>query len=177
MARRADAEIQFLHVGHRLWPSRMEPWPLQGRERAHVRLLQDRRGEREPAALPAHPGLRHGHAHRAGSEYERRWHPGATCGRRVRAAWPQRRFRSRAMIELEERLAKYLRVKLGASDLTVANLARIPGGASRETYRFRARYNGRDRGLILRRDPVASLIETERATEYRAYEAFHRLGL
>jgi aminoglycoside phosphotransferase (APT) family kinase protein len=81
------------------------------------------------------------------------------------------------MIDLEERLAKYLRVKLGAPDLTVASLARIPGGASRETYRFRARYNGRDRGLILRRDPNSSLIETERTTEYRAYEAFHRQGL
>src|SRR5262249_55050707 len=61
------------------------------------------------------------------------------------------------------------------------NLARIPGGASRETYRFRARYrkNGQnhDRALILRRDPPASLIETERSVEYRAYEAFHKLGL
>jgi len=85
------------------------------------------------------------------------------------------------MIELEQRLAEYLRAKLGAPDLTVANLARIPGGASRETYRFRARYaaNGKslDRGLILRRDPAASLIETERSTEYRAYQAFHKLGL
>ncbi len=85
------------------------------------------------------------------------------------------------MIELEERLARYLRAKLGAPDLTVADLARIPGGASRETYRFRARYaaNGKalDRGLILRRDPASSLIETERTTEYRAYEAFHKLGL
>jgi aminoglycoside phosphotransferase (APT) family kinase protein len=31
--------------------------------------------------------------------------------------------------------------------------------------------------LILRRDPPASLIETERATEFRAYEAFHKLSL
>jgi aminoglycoside phosphotransferase (APT) family kinase protein len=85
------------------------------------------------------------------------------------------------MKELEDRLATYLRAKLGAPDLTVANLARIPGGASRETYRFRARYkrDGKlvDRGLILRRDPPASLIETERTTEYRAYDAFHKLGL
>ncbi len=35
-------------------------------------------------------------------------------------------------------LAKYLATKLGAPDLTVHDLARIPGGASRETYRFRA---------------------------------------
>jgi aminoglycoside phosphotransferase (APT) family kinase protein len=85
------------------------------------------------------------------------------------------------MNELESRLATYLRGKLGAPDLTVVNLARIPGGASRETYRFRAHYaaNGKtlDRGLILRRDPNSSLIETERTTEYRAYEAFHRQGL
>jgi aminoglycoside phosphotransferase (APT) family kinase protein len=31
--------------------------------------------------------------------------------------------------------------------------------------------------LILRRDPASSLIETERTTEYRAYQAFHKLGL
>ena len=54
---------------------------------------------------------------------------------------------------------------------------RIPGGASRETYRFRARYGGAERKLILRRDPPASLIDTERSTEFRAYQAFHKLGL
>jgi len=85
------------------------------------------------------------------------------------------------MRELADKLAAYLRVKLAAPDLAVHALARIPGGASRETYRFRARYNSEgkpvDRGLILRRDPVASLIETERTTEYRAYDAFHKLGL
>jgi aminoglycoside phosphotransferase (APT) family kinase protein len=74
-------------------------------------------------------------------------------------------------------LAEYLAKKLRARDLTVHDLARIPGGASRETYRFIARYGGRERRLILRRDPTASLIETERSTEYRAYEAFHKLGL
>jgi aminoglycoside phosphotransferase (APT) family kinase protein len=78
---------------------------------------------------------------------------------------------------LPERLAAYLRARLGKPDLTVHDLARIPGGASRETYRFRARHDGHERKLILRRDPPASLIETDRATEYRAYEAFHRLGL
>ncbi len=81
------------------------------------------------------------------------------------------------MKELEDKLAAYLRGKLAAPDLSVSGLARIPGGASRETYRFRARYGGQERGLILRRDPAASLIETERSTEYRAYEAFHGLGL
>lgn len=83
--------------------------------------------------------------------------------------------------DLTARLEPYLANILGVPDLEVANLARIPGGASRETYRFRARYS-RDgveieRGLILRRDPPASLIETERTTEFRAYRAFHGLGL
>jgi aminoglycoside phosphotransferase (APT) family kinase protein len=78
-------------------------------------------------------------------------------------------------------LQSYLSQKLSAPDLVVSHLARIPGGASRETYRFRACYD-RDgarieRGLILRRDPPASLIETERSAEFRAYQAFHKLGL
>ena len=77
-------------------------------------------------------------------------------------------------------LQAYLRARLGAADLHVADLARIYGGASRETYRFRAHYaktaSARAR-LILRRDPPASLIETERSTEFRAYQAFHKLGL
>jgi aminoglycoside phosphotransferase (APT) family kinase protein len=81
------------------------------------------------------------------------------------------------MKELSDRLQIYLRGRLGEPGLTVSGLARIPGGASRETYRFRARAGGRERGLILRRDPPASLIETDRTTEYRAYEAFHGLGL
>jgi len=81
------------------------------------------------------------------------------------------------MIELTEKLQTYLRDRLGEPELIVSGLSRIPGGASRETYRFRAASGGRERGLILRRDPEASLIETERTTEYRAYEAFHALGL
>lgn len=83
--------------------------------------------------------------------------------------------------DLALKLAQYLAAKLNAPDLSVAGLARIPGGASRETYRFRARYSADggpvERKLILRRDPPASLIETDRSTEYRAYQAFHRLGL
>jgi aminoglycoside phosphotransferase (APT) family kinase protein len=83
--------------------------------------------------------------------------------------------------ELSLRLQNYLATKLAAPDLEVSALARIPGGASRETYRFRARYaegdKTIDRALILRRDPPTSLIETERTTEFRAYGAFHKLGL
>ncbi len=81
------------------------------------------------------------------------------------------------MSELADRLELYLRGRLDAPDLVVSDLARIPGGASRETYRFRARFAGEERALILRRDPPSSLIETARDAEYRAYEAFHGLGL
>ena len=83
--------------------------------------------------------------------------------------------------DLASRLETYLAKKLDAPTLRVSDLARIPGGASRETYRFRARYSmpaGEiERALILRRDPPASLIETDRTTEFRACQAFHRLGL
>ena len=62
-----------------------------------------------------------------------------------------------------------------ARDLSVSGLYRIPGGASRETWSFDARWNegGREqrRGFILRRDPEASLLETERDVEYRVYRA------
>lgn len=75
---------------------------------------------------------------------------------------------------LEERLAAYIARKMpDARGLTVSGLERISGGASRETYRFRLSWEGGERPLILRRDPPASLIETERRVEFEAYRAFH----
>lgn len=67
-------------------------------------------------------------------------------------------------------LEAYL-TRLWGSPVSVANLARIPGGASRETYRFDATVDGATRALILRREPSAGLIDTESATEYRAYQS------
>ncbi len=64
-----------------------------------------------------------------------------------------------------------------ARDLRVEGLARIHGGASRETWRLALEWvedgQRRRRPLILRRDPVGSLIETDRRVEYAAYRAFH----
>lgn len=82
------------------------------------------------------------------------------------------------MQPLAERFAAYVAHRWpDASDVRVEALKRIHGGASRETYRLRlhCRRGGREdvRGLILRRDPSGSLIETEREVEYRAYSAFH----
>ena len=78
---------------------------------------------------------------------------------------------------LAPRVAAYLAGKLpGASDVAVEAMERISGGASRETYRFVARWTeggqARQRRLILRRDPPASLIDTERRIEFAAYRAF-----
>ena len=80
--------------------------------------------------------------------------------------------------DIEKRLAGYLQRKLpDASGIIVSSLERISGGASRETYRFRAeelRATGnRSRALILRRDPAASLIETDRRVEFAALQSFH----
>lgn len=80
---------------------------------------------------------------------------------------------------LEPRVAAYLSQKMPHAEgvVAVTDLERISGGASRETYRFLASWteNGRtrQRRMILRRDPPASLIETERRVEFEAYRAFH----
>ncbi len=82
------------------------------------------------------------------------------------------------MSELETKLAAYLAAKLPhATDVRVSGVARIHRGASRETYRFDASWReagrSRARGMILRRDPPSSLIETERRLEFEAFRAFH----
>lgn len=73
---------------------------------------------------------------------------------------------------LGTRLEQYL-ARLWNAEVRVRNLARIPGGASRETYRFDADVNGKPRGLILRRDPCGSLIDTDRQVEFLAYQSLH----
>lgn len=79
---------------------------------------------------------------------------------------------------LEDGIAAYLKEKLPALGVSrVSDLKRIHGGASRETYRFKAHGASGVRGMILRRDPSSSLIETERSIEYSAYKAFHGTGV
>lgn len=83
---------------------------------------------------------------------------------------------------LEQRIQEYLQSKLPkARHLRVADLRRIPGGASRETWSFDALWqeDGGEvrRGFILRRDPDASLLETERDVEYRVMEAVWSQGV
>lgn len=73
---------------------------------------------------------------------------------------------------LADRLAAYL-TELWGAPTGVEGLSRIPGGASRETYRFDAVAGDERRALILRRDPLGSLIDTERRLEFMAYRSFH----
>jgi len=77
---------------------------------------------------------------------------------------------------LAQQLSTYL-ADLWNAPVAIEELARIPGGASRQTYRFDAVSGGVRRGLILRRDPVDSLIDTDRRIEYLAYQSFHPLGV
>lgn len=75
-------------------------------------------------------------------------------------------------MSLTERLEAYLS-RIWSTPAMVSDLSRIPGGASRETYRFTAVAEGQAHPLILRRDPPGSLIETDRNLEYLAFESFH----
>ncbi len=77
---------------------------------------------------------------------------------------------------LAERLGAYLSRAWGEG-VGVEGLARISGGASRETYRFDAITAAGRRPLILRRDPPGSLIETDRRSEYLALKSFHGRGV
>ena len=73
---------------------------------------------------------------------------------------------------LADRFVRYLADRWGAP-VGLKTIEQIPGGASRETYRVRVESAGEVQGLILRRDPVSSLIDTERALEYQTYSAVY----
>ncbi|QMW23851.1 phosphotransferase family protein [Sandaracinobacteroides saxicola] len=61
--------------------------------------------------------------------------------------------------------------------VTVTGLKRFHGGAARETFRFDATTPTATQGLVLRRDPASSLIETDRAVEYHVLARAHAAGL
>ena len=81
-----------------------------------------------------------------------------------------------------ERVAEYLQSRLPeAAEIAVQDVKRLPGGASRETWSFDARWRegGTEvaRAFVLRRDPDASLLETDRDTEFRVMEAVWSQGV
>ena len=77
---------------------------------------------------------------------------------------------------MQKQIEDYLRHKMPqAEDVSVSGLFRIPGGASRETWSFDANWREKGKetgqGFIMRRDPDASVLETERDVEYRVMDA------
>jgi len=79
-------------------------------------------------------------------------------------------------VTLQDQLEAYLS-RIWAKPTKVTDLSRIPGGASRETYRFDVDADGESKHLILRRDPVGSLIDTDRKLEFLAFRSFFGSGL
>ncbi|MEL7039951.1 MAG: phosphotransferase family protein [Pseudomonadota bacterium] len=78
--------------------------------------------------------------------------------------------------ELAERFAAYAEARLaGARNTQVTEILRIHGGASRQTYSIDLAYEDatgpKTKGLILRRDPPDSLIDTERRVEFAAIQS------
>jgi prepilin-type processing-associated H-X9-DG protein len=79
---------------------------------------------------------------------------------------------------MEQQLVEFLRRRYpDATEIVIEELAPIPGGFSRETYRFDARIRrpeGEQRvPLILRKDPpaAAAILQTNRAVEHHLIEA------
>lgn len=80
------------------------------------------------------------------------------------------------MPDLIERLPACLTARWGMP-VRVENARRFHGGAARETWRFDAVTARATRGLVARRDPQASLIDTSRAVEFHALRRAHSAGL
>lgn len=83
---------------------------------------------------------------------------------------------------IEARLGEYLRARFPErQDLAVSDLERLPGGASREIWAYRATWSegavSHDRRFILRRDPTGSVVSTDRRQEALVLDAARRSGL
>lgn len=96
--------------------------------------------------------------------------------RRLPAIIDMPRMRRHDSSPMEAQLARYLEAKLPAPSVQVSNLFRIPGGASRETWMFDATWaeagGSKSESFVVRKDPPASLLETDREVEYAFYSAF-----
>lgn len=76
-----------------------------------------------------------------------------------------------------ERVGDYLATALGVTEVRVDQAAKIVGGASRETWSVHAEWDDGDgtftgRDLVIRMDPEASLLDSNRRVEYSVYRAF-----
>ena len=75
-----------------------------------------------------------------------------------------------------ELIASYLAAHWGCT-CELEHIEQIPGGASRQTYLVRLIKAGQPVGVVVRRDPTSSLIDTERAHEYKTYQAVYEHGV
>ena len=74
---------------------------------------------------------------------------------------------------MKQQLAAWLSDEVGAP-VTIGRLQRTSTGFSRENWVFDATWNGETRALIARRDPVGSVLETDRAVETAVLRALER---
>jgi len=83
--------------------------------------------------------------------------------------------------ELAERLTGFIREAGGFGNVQIDNLARMPGGASREIWSFNAttKQNGTvvKRAMVLRRDPGEHRIDTNRCHEFMVLRAAFEEGV
>lgn len=82
----------------------------------------------------------------------------------------------------EDLLVTYLRARMPEwRDIAVTGLHRLPMGASRETFRFDLSYSDASgpvsSRIILRRDPPASNVDSDRRHEYESYRAIYGHGI
>lgn len=72
---------------------------------------------------------------------------------------------------LEPRLLDYLRAATGDARLRIANLKRLTGGASKEQFTFDLHRSAGSSKLMLRMDPLESVVETHRLREAQILRA------
>lgn len=79
--------------------------------------------------------------------------------------------------ELRDRLQRFVARQTGAGEVRIDDLRKLPGGASREIWSFDALLDGERLGLILRRDPGGSAMQTQRREEFRVQRAAYAAGV
>ncbi len=83
--------------------------------------------------------------------------------------------------ELSERLRAFIREQGNFTEVKIANLHKMPGGASREIWSFdctmESASGAKTRGMVLRRDPAAQRIESNRRHEFLILRAAFEEGV
>lgn len=83
--------------------------------------------------------------------------------------------------EIRDRLAAFIARQVGVDAVTIDNLRRMPGGASRETWSLDLAYVKEGRSvnlpLVLRRDPGATVMGSNRSDEFRLLQQAAAAGV